>query len=97
MSSDARTLVNRPGDGGGSLERRAVGEDAQTLLRSLVSTVEREVARTPGADLASAWRRLVDHLALGPEPERRECPACGHSIMRKATLCGHCWTRSSAA
>jgi hypothetical protein len=35
----------------------------------------------------------VGQLALGPEPEYRQCPACQHTVMRVATICGHCWTK----
>ncbi len=42
-------------------------------------------------DLSIAWADLVDQLALGPEPEVRECPACHRICMREATACGHCF------
>ena len=28
-----------------------------------------------------------------PPSELRDCPACGRSIRKAATLCGHCWTK----
>lgn len=43
--------------------------------------------------MAAAWAELVAQLALGPEPEVRECPVCKHVGMRAATRCGHCWTK----
>ena len=43
--------------------------------------------------LQTAWRDLVERLALGPAPELRTCPTCGQIVMRAATLCGHCWHR----
>ena len=47
----------------------------------------------PHGVLRAAWADLVDQLALGPEPELRECPFCQHVGMRAATRCGHCWKR----
>jgi len=43
--------------------------------------------------LASSWADLVEQLALGPEPELRECPNCKKFGMRAASLCSHCWTK----
>jgi hypothetical protein len=45
--------------------------------------------------LLASWAALVDLLALGPEPEVRECPACRHIGMRAASRCGYCWTELS--
>jgi hypothetical protein len=28
-----------------------------------------------------------------PPPEKRDCPACGKSIMAAATICGYCWKK----
>jgi len=38
------------------------------------------------------WAELVEQLALGPEPELRECPACKYVAMRDATRCASRWT-----
>jgi hypothetical protein len=72
-------------------------------LRALVEAVDVEVSRLPGAgnatqasghdSLRASWTRLVGFLALGPAPALRDCPSCGRSGMRDATLCGHCWAR----
>jgi hypothetical protein len=45
------------------------------------------------AVLLASFADLVEQLALGPEPEVRECPVCKHLGMRAATLCGYCWTK----
>ena len=76
---------------------------ARSRLRDIVASVEREMARlpepiqtadgkAPPSGLHAAWARLLDQLALGPEPEVRECPVCKHVGMRSATVCGYCWT-----
>ncbi len=74
----------------------------RTALRTAVAAVERALTRLPASpaeptgapgDLATAWHELVELLALGPEPEYRECPACGATVMRDATVCGHCWAK----
>jgi hypothetical protein len=72
-------------------------------LRLVVTDIERELAclsrespaaehRTAISALAAGWARLVDLLALGSPPQRRECPKCGQSGMRAATRCGNCWS-----
>jgi len=76
---------------------------ARSRLRDLVALIEIEMARlpepiqtadgdTPPSGLHAAWARLLDQLALGPEPEVRECPVCHHIGMRAANVCGYCWT-----
>jgi hypothetical protein len=75
--------------------------------RKLIAGVQSEIARLGEAvrggagaseanDVRSAFRALVDHLAIGPEPETRACAACGRSIMRDATRCKYCWATSAA-
>ena len=65
------------------------------------SPIERELARlppditndngaTPADGLRASVTDLVGQLALGPEPEYRQCPVCKHIGMRVATVCGHC-------
>lgn len=84
--------------------RFSVPDAARSRLRATVVTIEHEISRLPtqGTDddskkptsgLAASWANLVEQLALGPEPEVRECPACKHIGMRAATLCGYCWTK----
>lgn len=48
---------------------------------------------TAPAELHATFARLVTQLALGPEPELRNCPSCGALGMRAATLCGSCWVK----
>jgi len=69
-------------------------------LRTVVATIDHEVLSLPAdahaqekGRLASSWAELVELLALGPTPERRECPTCGNSGLRAATRCGYCWTK----
>jgi hypothetical protein len=73
-------------------------------IRGCVAAVDRQVSRLSAeaatgsdrmtiGDLTTAWAELVKQMALGPEPELRECPVCHKSGMRAATLCGYCWTK----
>lgn len=66
----------------------------QKQLRVLVARMQDRVATAGDGELGKAWDALVSHLALGPEPEVRVCPHCSHEIMRAATMCGYCWTKS---
>ncbi|MBF5045469.1 hypothetical protein FGE12_23885 [Aggregicoccus sp. 17bor-14] len=69
-----------------------------TRIRQLLAAVQRQLPAA-SADpvleepqrLLTAWAALVEGLGLGPEPEQRECPHCGHTGMRAATRCGYCW------
>lgn len=74
-------------------------DTARSRIRAIVATIDREMSRLPRRvatdGLLASWADLVDELALGPEPEVRECPVCKHVGMRAATLCGHCWTKLS--
>jgi hypothetical protein len=82
---------------------RFSGPDPErSRLRATVATIEREISRLPAPvaddpgtahDLRAAFADLVRQLALGPEPEVRECPVCERICMRQATRCGHCWTK----
>ena len=78
----------------------------RSRLRAIVATIDREISRlprqvttddgrTPPNGLLASWADLVEALALGPEPEVRECPHCKHIGMRAATVCGYCWTKLS--
>jgi hypothetical protein len=87
------------------MSRQRSGPDAaRTRLRTTVATMDREIARltkestdsegkSPLSGLVAPWADLVAQLALGSEPEVRECPVCGAIGMRYATLCGSCWTK----
>jgi hypothetical protein len=79
-------------------------DEARSRLRALVVAVDSEIVRltlpitnVDGSslpnDLRASWDALVEQLALGPEPELRECPLCHHRGMRAATRCGYCWTQ----
>jgi hypothetical protein len=71
-----------------------VPQDREDRLRDAVARVQEEVGRaTSSPALRSAWDGLVGTLALGPRPELRACPICGHSGMRAATRCGYCWAK----
>lgn len=76
------------------------------VTRTLVDAVERDLVSVSAshgerpkslelAALEASWRRLVQHLALGPAPEVRGCPVCGGTIMRAAIRCLHCWAESA--
>jgi hypothetical protein len=79
------------------------GESRQNAsLRPVVAAIDREMSRltdgtlsegrTGFGELLESWAELVKLMALGPAPEMRECPACGHRGTRAATRCGFCWT-----
>jgi hypothetical protein len=75
----------------------------QKQLRALVARMQEHVtlAASPTAsetnrrDLSTSWNALLSHLNVEPAPEVRGCPGCGREIMRAATLCGYCWTKST--
>jgi hypothetical protein len=70
-----------------------------SALRSIITDVNREIAAlSPQATtaLAASFAELVKLLALGPAPELRQCPTCQRTVMRAATLCGHCWAKLPA-
>lgn len=71
-------------------------------LRAFVDDVQRDMGQLQGAStqdpadvarVAASWKKLVNFLALGPAPELRQCPHCGATGMREATLCGYCWRK----
>lgn len=77
-------------------------ESGRSRLRATVATLEREAellpVAPPGEDGHRSPDRLRESIAdlsvqldLGPEPELRDCPACGRSARREASRCGHCW------
>lgn len=81
----------------------SVADAARSRLRTTVATLEREISHVPRqatgdskgppSGLLASFTDLVDQLALGPEPEVRECPVCKNIGMRAATVCGYCWTK----
>ena len=79
-------------------------DPARSRLRAAVASVSDAFTKMPAISgessstaqeqaLHASWIALVDLLALGPEPPLSECPNCGKSGMRKATLCGNCWAK----
>lgn len=69
-------------------------DGAKGKLRSIVATIDKEIAQTPPAPaLHAAWLELVGALALGPAPQTRECPTCHTIGMRAASRCGQCWAK----
>ena len=66
--------------------------DPRDAVRGAVARVEEQLAMDSCSPaFRVAWTSLVDTLALGPAPELRECPRCGHAGMLAATRCGYCW------
>jgi hypothetical protein len=66
--------------------------EPEDVLRDAVERVD-ELMAAPGAPAAlrEPWDQVRAALALGPRPERRDCPFCGRPGMRAATRCGYCW------
>lgn len=79
--------------------------DAEVVrLRTILMDIDRALSLLPPSEadgvaatdqLRRSWAQLVEVLALGPAPETRECPICGHTGMRAATRCGNCWNKLS--
>ncbi|CAN5295795.1 hypothetical protein BH09MYX1_BH09MYX1_05680 [soil metagenome] len=77
----------------------------QVKVRKLIGEVESRVAKIEALgtadasavtkELRAAWKALVDQLAVGPSPDTRICKKCNSEIMREATVCHHCWTKSA--
>lgn len=80
--------------------RRFFGPDLERsrvrgILESLGAEVQRLEAKgaTPEkSTLSLRYDELVKALAFGPEPDVRTCPTCGTVGMKRATICGNCWT-----
>ncbi len=75
-----------------------------TELRALMARMQEQVTRSAegasaenGKALEGAWANLSQHLAVGPAPDTRDCPACGKTVMTAATVCGYCWTKLSGS
>lgn len=83
----------------------SLGPDpVRSRLRATIATMDRELAsmrtapkdadgKAPHAALLASFDDLVGQLALGDEPELRNCPSCGGVCMRLATVCSACWTK----
>lgn len=78
-------------------------DPARSYLRSVVTAVDCGMAdlkkimtaASPAATdrLIDNWEALVALLALGPEPEYRECPFCGNLGMYLAARCRSRWEK----
>ena len=81
---------------------RELGESAHNAsLRPVVAAIDRHLSHLSATEIKSgseipqlleSWAELVRLLALGPAPEMRACPVCGHGGLRAAARCGFCWT-----
>lgn len=84
--------MNEHKDGQRSKLRAMVtGLDGEVAALLLQDTVD-GYART-AQSVVARWTSLVELLALGPEPDVRECPYCQETVMKAATRCGYCWKR----
>jgi hypothetical protein len=72
---------------------RAVVAKLDSKMSHLSAQASIEDNKTSIGELQASWGELVSLLALGPEPDYRECPTCKHIGMRAATICGYCWTK----
>ena len=99
----SRSTLSMPANA--TLARRKTMQDSS--IHALVAAVDGEVSDIPSfmfndegkasiVRLMSAWKSLVDGLALPVQPTR-VCPTCGKLGMEKATVCGYCWTKVSPA
>lgn len=76
-----------------------------TSKRALIATIDSEIQKLAILDpvitvkidvaaLKGSFAKLVEEMALGPEPKTRACPHCGKLGMYNATICGYCWTKT---
>lgn len=72
-------------------------DDQRRRARDLLTKLEARVsALEPGAkttEVGQALSELTVALDLGPPEDLINCPVCGASSARLATLCGTCWSR----
>lgn len=70
-------------------------------LRAAIAGMEQSIGATGDEPTRNALRAsfatVVELLRLPPAPETRVCPTCQKTVMRAATVCGHCWTKLSVA
>lgn len=79
------------------LSMSSYSQETEAKLRVAVATISSEVAQSPSSPaFHTAWGELVALLALGPQPETRECPKCHGIGMRAASRCGRCWAALEA-
>jgi hypothetical protein len=83
-------------------------DPARSRLRVLVARVGANLVRIEAGPLDQAfsseirilaqnWQDLVTALALGEEPQLRNCPHCRRGVLREATRCRYCMRPSPAA
>ena len=79
-----------------TVPRAKIVGDPRGVMKALVDAETDEVlgvTMLAHDALLASFDDLVSQLALGPEPELRECPKCGGVGMRRATVCSGCWTK----
>jgi hypothetical protein len=86
-----------------SRQQAKIPDAERSYLRSAVTAVDCEISRLAQVKigepsvttdrLKEKWKELIGLLALGPEPEYRECPFCHGIGMRFASQCGYCWKK----
>ena len=73
-----------------------------SYVRSALTAIDRDLSQLKAWNdesylmnerLKKNWTELLSLLAIGPEPEYRECPSCHKIVMRLATRCGFCWLK----
>jgi hypothetical protein len=95
--------VAQRGERQGNMNATGMHSDAgRAKLRTIIASMDVEMAKLSasgttghgaGTGLLGAWADLVETLDLGPAPQLRDCPVCGHSGMAAATACGYCWSK----
>jgi len=76
----------------GQMSNAHYSDAAVSKLRAIVDAIDQEILATPPTDaLRAQWAALVEVLALGAEPQTRECPTCKTVGMRGASRCVGCW------
>lgn len=79
-------------------------DPVKSRIRWAMNNLDKQIAQLPRTSkdedgrerpngVVAAFNDLVELLALGPEPELRECPVCSHVCLREATLCSYCWSK----
>ncbi len=61
------------------------------VLAEMLRAPPGTLSQTSLAELKLEWAKLVEALAVGPAPDVRACPSCGHTVIREARRCGYCW------
>ena len=77
-------------------EIRALLLAVQAPIDAITTSATTDVDKANANALGLAWKALETHLAIGPAAQTRDCPKCHKTMIRNATLCGHCWNKSEA-